>query len=137
MKRIISTLLSLSLVLSLLPTVALAEGESSGLHFQAPNSLTVGESDYAIAADENYKYVMENVTWTNSDNTIVQVEPITDDEWANITDQSIVDRSAIVKVTALKAGEAEIQATTASGKTGTYTITVTTVLLALPIRIMM
>ena len=125
MKRIISTLLSLSLVLSLLPTVALAEGESSGLHFQAPNSLTVGESDYAIAADENYKYVMENVTWTNSDNTIVQVEPITDDEWANITDQSIVDRSAIVKVTALKAGEAEIQATTASGKTGTYTITVT------------
>ena len=125
MKRIISTLLSLSLVLSLLPAVALAEGESSGLHFQAPNSLTVGESDYAIAADENYKYVMENVTWTNSDNTIVQVEPITDDEWANITDQSIVDRSAIVKVTALKAGEAEIQATTASGKTGTYTITVT------------
>ena len=125
MKCIISTLLSLSLVLSLLPAVALAEGESSGLHFQAPNSLTVGESDYAIAADENYKYVMENVTWTNSDNTIVQVEPITDDEWANITDQSIVDRSAIVKVTALKAGEAEIQATTASGKTGTYTITVT------------
>ena len=124
MKRIISTLLSLSLVLSLLPTVALAEGESSGLHFQAPDSLTVGESDYVIAADENYEYVKENVTWTNSDNTIVQVEPITDDEWAKI-DPSKVDRSAIVKVTALQAGEAKIQATTASGKTGTYTITVT------------
>ena len=124
MKRIISTLLSLSLVLSLLPAVALAEGESSGLQFQAPDSLTVGESASAIVGDEN-GYVKEHVTWTNSDNTIVQVEPITDDEWANITDQSIVDRSAIVKVTALKAGEAEIQATTASGKTGTYTITVT------------
>lgn len=124
MKRIISTLLSLSLVLSLLPAVALAEGESSGLLFEAPDSLTVGESASAIVGDEN-GYVKEHVTWTNSDNTIVQVEPITDDEWANITDQSIVDRSAIVKVTALKAGEAEIQATTASGKTGTYTITVT------------
>ena len=45
MKRIISTLLSLSLVLSLLPAVALAEGEEAGLHFQASNSLTVGESD--------------------------------------------------------------------------------------------
>ena len=123
MKRIISTLLSLSLVLSLLPTVALAEGESSGLHFQAPDSLTVGESDYVIAADENYEYVKENVTWTNSDNTIVQVEPITDDEWAKI-DPSKVDRSAIVKVTALQAGEAVIQATTDSGKTGTHKITV-------------
>ena len=123
MKRIISTLLSLSLVLSLLPTVALAEGESSGLHFQAPDSLTVGESASAIVGDEN-GYVKEHVTWTNSDNTIVQVEPITDDEWANITYQSIVDRSAIVKVTALKAGEAEIQATTDSGKMGTHKITV-------------
>lgn len=123
MKRIISTLLSLSLVLSLLPAVALAEGESSGLQFQAPDSLTVGESASAIVGDEN-GYVKEHVTWTNSDNTIVQVEPITDDEWAKL-DQSKVDRSAIVKVTALQAGEAEIQATTASGKTGTYTITVT------------
>ena len=112
MKRIISTLLSLSLVLSLLPAVALAEGESLGLLFEAPDSLAVGESASAIVGDEN-GYVKEHVTWTNSDNTIVQVEPITDDEWANITDQSIVDRSAIVKVTALKAGEAEIQATTA------------------------
>ena len=124
MKRIISTLLSLSLVLSLLPAVALAEGESLGLLFEAPDSLTVGESASAIVGDEN-GYVKEHVTWTNSDNTIVQVEPITDDEWANITDQSKVDRSAIVKVTALQAGNAEIQATTASGKTGTYTITVT------------
>lgn len=41
MKRIISTLLSLSLVLSLLPAVALAEGESLGLLFEAPDSLTV------------------------------------------------------------------------------------------------
>ncbi len=123
MKRIISTLLSLSLVLSLLPAVALAEGESLGLLFEAPDSLTVGESASAIVGDEN-GYVKEHVTWTNSDNTIVQVEPITDDEWAKL-DQSKVDRSAIVKVTALQAGEAEIQATTASGKTGTYTITVT------------
>ena len=124
MKRIISTLLSLSLVLSLLPTVALAEGESSGLNIVAPNSLFVGESDYAIAADENYKYVMENVTWTNSGNTIVQVNPITDDEWDNITDKSSVDRSAIVKITAQQAGEAEIQAITDSRKKGTHTITV-------------
>lgn len=123
MKRIISTLLSLSLVLSLLPAVALAEGESSGLQFQAPDSLTVGESAYAIAADENYEWVMENVTWTNVNSAIVQVDPITDDEWAKL-DQSKVDRSAIVKVTALKAGEAEIQATTASGKTGSHKITV-------------
>lgn len=123
MKRIISTLLSLSLVLSLLPTVALAEGESSGLLFEAPDSLTVGESASAIVGDEN-GYVKEHVTWTNSDNTIVQVDPITDDEWAKL-DQSKVDRSAIVKVTALQAGEAVIQATTASGKTGTHTITVT------------
>ena len=123
MKRIISTLLSLSLVLSLLPAVALAEGESLGLLFEAPDSLTVGESASAVVGDEN-GYVKEHVTWTNSDNTIVQVEPITDDEWANITDQSIVDRSAIVKVTALKAGEAEIQATTDSGKMGTHKITV-------------
>lgn len=123
MKRIISTLLSLSLVLSLLPMVALAEGESLGLLFEAPDSLAVGESASAIVGDEN-GYVKEHVTWTNSDNTIVQVEPITDDEWANITDQSIVDRSAIVKVTALKAGEAEIQATTDSGKMGTHKITV-------------
>lgn len=123
MKRIISTLLSLSLVLSLLPTVALAEGEEAGLHFQASNSLTVGESDYAIAADENYEWVMENVTWTNVNSAIVQVDPITDDEWAKL-DQSKVDRSAIVKVTALQAGEAEIQATTDSGKMGTHKITV-------------
>lgn len=123
MKRIISTLLSLSLVLSLLPAVALAEGEEAGLHFQASNSLTVGESDYAIAADENYEWVMENVTWTNVNSAIVQVDPITDDEWAKL-DQSKVDRSAIVKVTALKAGEAEIQATTDSGKMGTHKITV-------------
>ena len=122
MKRIISTLLSLSLVLSLLPAVALAEGESLGLLFEAPDSLTVGESASAIVGDEN-GYVKEHVTWTNSDNTIVQVEPITDDEWAKL-DQSKVDRSAIVKVTALKAGEAEIQATTASGKTGSHKITV-------------
>lgn len=123
MKRIISTLLSLSLVLSLLPAVALAEGEEAGLHFQASNSLTVGESDYAIAADENYEWVMENVTWTNVNSAIVQVDPITDDEWAKL-DQSKVDRSAIVKVTALQAGEAEIQATTDSGKTGSHKITV-------------
>ena len=123
MKRIISTLLSLSLVLSLLPAVALAEGESLGLLFEAPDSLAVGESASAIVGDEN-GYVKEHVTWTNSDNAIVQVEPITDDEWANSTDQSIVDRSAIVKVTALKAGEAEIQATTDSGKMGTHKITV-------------
>ena len=86
MKRIISTLLSLSLVLSLLPAVALAEGESLGLLFEAPDSLTVGESASAIVGDEN-GYVKEHVTWTNSDNTIVQVEPITDDEWAKL-DQS-------------------------------------------------
>ena len=123
MKRIISTLLSLSLVLSLLPAVALAEGEEAGLHFQASKPLTVGESYYAIAAHENYEWVMENVTWTNVNSAIVQVDPITDDEWAKL-DQSKVDRSAIVKVTALKAGEAEIQATTDSGKMGTHKITV-------------
>ena len=129
MKRIISTLLSLSLVLSLLPTVALAEGESSGLLFEAPDSLTVGESASAVVGDEN-GYVTEHVTWKFADDSgdsIIKMEEPTDSDltaWG-ITDLSGVDRSAIVKITAQQVGEAVIQATTDSGKTGTHTITVT------------
>ena len=129
MKRIISTLLSLSLVLSLLPTVALAEGEDSRLAIQYPNPLSVGQSDYVILWNEtetDATLVTEDVTWEATPDSIVQVEPITEDDLANmkLTDpSSVVNRSVIAKVTGLKAGEAEISAETASGK-ATCTITV-------------
>ena len=118
MKRIISTLLSLSLVLSLLPTVALAEGESLGLLFEAPDSLFVGQSTYVSVGDEN-GLVMEHVDWTATPDSIVQLDEVTDADMP--TSQNL---SAHVKVTAKQAGTVEIKATTDSGKMGTHKITV-------------
>lgn len=118
MKRIISTLLSLSLVLSLLPAVALAEGESLGLLFEAPDSLFVGQSTYVSVGDEN-GLVMEHVDWTATPDSIVQLDEVTDADMP--TSQNL---SAHVKVTAKQAGTVEIKAITGSGKMGTHKITV-------------
>ena len=118
MKRIISTLLSLSLVLSLLPTVALAEGESSGVKIEAADSLFVGQSTYVSVGDEN-GLVMEHVDWTATPDSIVQLDEVTDADMP--TSQNL---SAHVKVTAKQAGTVEIKATTDSGKMGTHKITV-------------
>jgi uncharacterized protein YjdB len=118
MKRIISTLLSLSLVLSLLPTVALAEGESSGVDIEVADSLFVGESTYASVGDEN-GLVMEHVDWTATPDSIVQLDEVT---YADMpTSQNL---SAHVKITAQQAGEVWITATTASERTATKKITV-------------
>ena len=118
MKRIISTLLSLSLVLSLLPAVALAEGESSGLLFEAPDSLFVGQSTYVSVGDEN-GLVMEHVDWTATPDSIVQLDEVTDADMP--TSQNL---SAHVKVTAKQAGTVEIKAITGSGRMDTHMITV-------------
>lgn len=118
MKRIISTLLSLSLVLSLLPAVALAEGESSGVKIEAADSLFVGQSTYVSVGDEN-GLVMEHVDWTATPDSIVQLDEVTDADMP--TSQNL---SAHVKVTAKQAGTVEIKAITDSGKMGTHKITV-------------
>ena len=118
MKRIISTLLSLSLVLSLLPAVALAEGESLGLLFEAPDSLFVGQSTYVSVGDEN-GLVMEHVDWTATPDSIVQLDEVTDADMP--TSQNL---SAHVKVTAKQAGTVEIKAITGSGRMDTHMITV-------------
>lgn len=118
MKRIISTLLSLSLVLSLLPMVALAEGESSGVKIEAADSLFVGQSTYVSVGDEN-GLVMEHVDWTATPDSIVQLDEVTDADMP--TSQNL---SAHVKVTAKQAGTVEIKAITGSGRMDTHMITV-------------
>lgn len=118
MKRIISTLLSLSLVLSLLPTVALAEGESLGVKIEAADSLFVGQSTYVSVGDEN-GLVMEHVDWTATPDSIVQLDEVTDADMP--TSQNL---SAHVKVTAKQAGTVEIKAITGSGRMDTHMITV-------------
>lgn len=118
MKRIISTLLSLSLVLSLLPAVALAEGESSGVKIEAADSLFVGQSTYVSVGDEN-GLVMEHVDWTATPDSIVQLDEVTDADMP--TSQNL---SAHVKVTAKQAGTVEIKAITGSGRMDTHMITV-------------
>ena len=118
MKRIISTLLSLSLVLSLLPAVALAEGESLGVKIEAADSLFVGQSTYVSVGDEN-GLVMEHVDWTATPDSIVQLDEVTDADMP--TSQNL---SAHVKVTAKQAGTVEIKAITGSGRMDTHKITV-------------
>lgn len=118
MKRIISTLLSLSLVLSLLPAVALAEGESLGVKIEAADSLFVGQSTYVSVGDEN-GLVMEHVDWTATPDSIVQLDEVTDADMP--TSQNL---SAHVKVTAKQAGTVEIKAITGSGRMDTHMITV-------------
>ena len=85
MKRIISTLLSLSLVLSLLPAVALAEGEEATKWLEIPGSseVLVDESELLYAIDETDNVAEETVTWTSADDSIVKVETATDDDLTN------------------------------------------------------
>ena len=127
MKRIISTLLSLSLVLSLLPTVALAEGEGqdSWLGIQASGSLFVNESECILASDGT-GFEQDAVTWSVTDESIILLEEPTDSELiaAGISDPSSINKSATAKITGLKEGKTEVTATTAGGKTATKEITV-------------
>lgn len=120
MKRIISTLLSLSLVLSLLPTVALAEGEEANkwLVINPSSDILVGESQLLYAIDETNLVADEEVTWTPADASIVEVETATDKDLANWkADLSqIRDRSAVVKITGLKEGTTTITASTETRK---------------------
>ena len=127
MKRIISTLLSLSLVLSLLPTVALAEGEGQDSFFkiQASDSLFEGESECILVSDGT-GFEQDAVTWSVEDESIIQVDEPTDSELiaAGISDPSSINRSATAKITGLKEGNTTVTATTDGGKTDTKTITV-------------
>ena len=127
MKRIISTLLSLSLVLSLLPAVALAEGEgqNSWLGIQASDSLFVNESKCIFASDGT-GFEQDAVTWSVADETIISLEEPTNSELiaAGISDPSSVNKSATAKITGLKEGKTKVTAATAGGKTATKEITV-------------
>ena len=121
MKRIISTLLSL------LPTVALAEGEGqdSWLGIQASGSLFVNESECILASDGT-GFEQDAVTWSVTDESIILLEEPTDSELiaAGISDPSSINKSATAKITGLKEGKTEVTATTAGGKTATKEITV-------------
>ncbi len=120
MKRIISTLLSLSLVLSLLPTVALAEGEEANkwLVINPSSDILVGESQLLYAIDETNLVADEEVTWTPADDSIVKVETATDDDLTNrgVDPNKIKNRSAVVKITGLKAGTTTVTASTETRK---------------------
>ncbi len=120
MKRIISTLLSLSLVLSLLPAVALAEGEEATKWLEIPGSseVLVDESELLYAIDETDNVAEETVTWTSADDSIVKVETATDDDLTNWgADQNeIKNRSAFVKITGLKVGTTTVTASTETRK---------------------
>lgn len=120
MKRIISTLLSLSLVLSLLPAVALAEGEEATKWLEIPGSseVLVDESELLCAIDETDNVAEETVTWTSADDSIVKVETTTDDDLTNwgADPNEIKNRSAFVKITGLKVGTTTVTASTETRK---------------------
>ena len=120
MKRIISTLLSLSLVLSLLPMVALAEGEEATKWLEIPGSseVLVDESELLYAIDETDNVAEETVTWTSADDSIVKVETATDDDLTNwgADPNEIKNRSAFVKITGLKVGTTTVTASTETRK---------------------
>lgn len=120
MKRIISTLLSLSLVLSLLPAVALAEGEEATKWLEIPGSseVLVDESKLLYAIDETDNVAEETVTWTSADDSIVKVETATDDDLTNwgADPNEIKNRSAFVKITGLKVGTTTVTASTETRK---------------------
>ena len=120
MKRIISTLLSLSLVLSLLPAVALAEGEEATKWLEIPGSseVLVDESELLYAIDETDNVAEETVTWTSADDSIVKVETATDDDLTNwgADPNEIKNRSAFVKITGLKVGTTTVTASTETRK---------------------
>lgn len=120
MKRIISTLLSLSLVLSLLPAVALAEGEEATKWLEIPENseVLVDESELLYAIDETDNVAEETVTWTSADDSIVKVETATDDDLTNwgADPNEIKNRSAFVKITGLKVGTTTVTASTETRK---------------------
>lgn len=120
MKRIISTLLSLSLVLSLLPAVALAEGEEASKWLEIPGSSEVllDESELLYAIDETDAVAEETVTWTSADDSIVKMETATDDDLTNrgVDPNKIKNRSAFVKITGLKVGTTTVTASTETRK---------------------
>ena len=120
MKRIISTLLSLSLVLSLLPAVALAEGEEATKWLEIPGNseVLVDESELLYAIDETDNVAEETVTWTSADDSIVKVETATDDDLTNwgADPNEIKNRSAFVKITGLKVGTTTVTASTETRK---------------------
>lgn len=120
MKRIISTLLSLSLVLSLLPVVALAEGEEATKWLEIPGNseVLVDESELLYAIDETDNVAEETVMWTSADDSIVKVETATDDDLTNwgADPNEIKNRSAFVKITGLKVGTTTVTASTETRK---------------------
>lgn len=129
MKRIISTLLSLSLVLSLLPAVALAEGEDATkkLIIHGSSEILVGESYVLYAIDETGNVAEETVTWTSANENIVQVQAVTDDDWRKQgTDPSSIENpSAYIKIVGMAEGTTTVTASTAErGTSNECTVTV-------------
>ena len=124
MKRIISTLLSLSLVLSLLPTVALAEGEDATkkLIIHGSSEILVGESYVLYAIDETGNVAKEEVKWTSADENIAQVQEPTNDDFSN---WGIEPSSAYIKIVGMAEGTTTVTASTAErGTSNECTVTV-------------
>ena len=129
MKRIISTLLSLSLVLSLLPAVALAEGEdaSKGLYITSAAEVSVNGFTSIYVIDETDHVAKEEVTWTSANENIAQVQAVTDDDWRNQgTDPSSIENpSAYIKIVGVAEGTTTVTASTATrGTSNECTVTV-------------
>ena len=107
-------------MLSLLPTVALAEGEEANkwLVINPSSDILVGESQLLYAIDETNLVADEEVTWTPADDSIVKVETATDDDLTNrgVDPNKIKNRSAVVKITGLKAGTTTVTASTETRK---------------------
>lgn len=129
MKRIISTLLSLSLVLSLLPTVALAEREdaSKGLYITSAAEVSVDGFTSIYVIDETDHVAKEEVMWTSANENIAQVQAVTDDDWRNQgTDPSGIENpSAYIKIVGVAEGTTTVTASTAErGTSNECTVTV-------------
>ena len=124
MKRIISTLLSLSLVLSLLPAVALAEGEeaSKGLYITSSAEVSVDGFTPIYAIDETDNVAKEEVKWTSADENIAQVQEPTNDDFSN---WGIEPSSAYIKIVGVAEGTTTVTASTAErGTSNECTVTV-------------
>lgn len=115
MKRIISTLLSLSLVLSLLPAVALAEGEeaSKGLYITSIAEVSVDGFTPIYVIDETDNVAKEEVKWTSADENIAQVKEPTNDDFSN---WGIEPSSAYIKIVGVAEGTTTVTASTAPPK---------------------
>ena len=124
MKRIISTLLSLSLVLSLLPAVALAEGEeaSKGLYITSIAEVSVDGFTPIYVIDETDNVAKEEVKWTSADENIAQVKEPTNDDFSN---WGIEPSSAYIKIVGVAEGTTTVTASTAErGTSNECTVTV-------------